>query len=389
MGTRSLPVLAAVALAAAPAPARAGYRLDLPLQYNAFHPVSARSLACGDTRAAIEGLAAVFANPAALAGAEGASGEIGGSALSAFRSHEILDTRPSQLLPATAVAGWGAGGQYLAFGARRAQRATLDFNDPLRPQVRDRLVLALDQLRGGWRIAAGGRARLALALGFDRVTMDWSDQSHRLARAAVNGRAVALGCEADIRQDLTLGLFYRTRTTFEGSTGFDYLDTLRTLELYSIVPSTAGLAGRWQIDTGLRAAGQVDFTSWQSVVVGYVGTLDWHLGLELDVAPWLTLRAGGHSLATPIDPADRDRHPELHGLYFLTAGAGVRWRRLAADLGAATSHPLSGSGNNQNIVAFSLGYAHRPPVAAPPPAPQPEDRPVPEPHDQPSEETGQ
>ncbi|MCU0607326.1 MAG: hypothetical protein MUF78_07905 [Candidatus Edwardsbacteria bacterium] len=386
---RCLPLLALLALAAVPRPARAGYRLDLPLQYNAFHPVSARALGCGDCWAALTGLAPVFANPAALAGGPGPAAEAGGSAVSAFRSHEILGTRASLAVPATLIAGWGAGGQCLAFGARRAQRATLDFDDPRRPQVVERLELNHDQLRGAWRIAAGGSARVGLALGFDRLTMDWADTSHRLAQAAVNSQGFALGCEADVRRDLTLGLFYRARTTFEGSTGFDYLDTLRTLELYSIVPSAAGLTARWQIDSGFAAAGQVEFTAWQAAIDGYVGTLDWHAGLELSVAPWLTLRAGGHSLVSPIDPADRDRHPELHGLYFLTAGAGLRWRRLAADLGAATSHPLSGSGNNQNIVAFSLGYAHRPPAAAAPPAPRPEDRPVPEPHDQPSEETGQ
>lgn len=395
MMMRFLPMLALLVLAAAPRPARAGYQLDLPLQYNAFHPVSARALGCGGCWAAVAGLGSVFGNPAALAGPPGPSGEAGGSAVSAFRSHEILGTRASRAVPAALIAGWGTGGQYLAFGARRAQLATMDFDDPRRPQVVERLELAHQQLRGAWRLAVGGSARVALALGFDRVTFDWADTSHRLAQAAVVSQGFALGCEADVRRDLTLGLFYRARTTFDGSTGFDYLDTLRTLELYSIVPSAAGLAARWQIDSGFAAAGQVEFTAWQAAIDGYVGTLDWHAGLELAVAPWLVLRAGGHSLVSPIDPVDRERHPELHGLYFLTAGAGVRWRRFAADLGAATSHPLSGSGNNQNIVAFSLGYAHRLPAApapaarAAPPAPQAEEQPLPERHDQPSEETGQ
>lgn len=359
MNRRLCLALPLLVLLAGSRPARAGYSLVLPLQYNAYQPVSARALGCGSSWAARAGLGALFANPAALSGSPGISAEVGCSGMSAFRSHDILGTSASWLAPSTVVAGWGTGRQYLALGARRAQRVALEFDDPRRPQTAERMELGLNQLRGAWSIGIADRGRLAVALGFDQAGMDWSDPSHRLARATINSQSFGLGLGADIWSGLSFGLFYGAKTTFTSSTGFDYLDTLRTLELYGTIPSVSGLAMQYQIDTGFTAAGQIEFTGWQSVIDGYVGTVDWHVGLELVAAPWLSLRTGGYSLATPLDPYELERRPDLHDLYFLTAGAGVRYRQLTADLGAATSYPFSGRGQNQNIVAFSLGYAPR------------------------------
>jgi hypothetical protein len=350
-------MLAGAGLVLAAAPVRADYALILPLQYNAYQPVSARALGCGNCWATQAGLGSLFADPAGLSGRPGISAEIGSSGMSAFRSHDILNTRPARMVPSTVIAGWGVRNHYLAFGARRAQRVTLDFSDPRRPQMREQMDLGLDQLRGGWNIGIADVGRLALALGFDRVAVDWSDPSHRLAQASVNSQSFTLGFAADIWRGLSFGLFHAAKTTFDASTGFDYLDTMRTLDIYGTVPSVSGLAARYQLDTGFVATGQLDFTGWSSVIDGYLGTMDWHVGLELEAWRWLTLRAGGYSLATPLDPVSREGRPEFHNLYFLTAGAGVRWWRINADLGAATSYPFSGRGLNQNIVAFSLGYA--------------------------------
>jgi hypothetical protein len=350
-------LLAAFAGSLVPAVPASGYTLILPLQYNAFQPVSARALGCGDCWAMQAGLGSVFAGPAGLAGRPGLSVEAGSSGMSAFRSHAILDTRASRTLPSTVAAGWGTGRQYLALGARRAQRAILDFDDPRRPQAAERMDLGLDQLRGGWSIGIGQRTRLAVALGFDQASMDWTDPSHRLAKAALSGPGYAIGMETEIRSGLSFGLFYLARTRFSGSVAFDYLDTLRTLEVFGTVPSVSGLAARYQLDSGLVATGQLEFTGWSSVIDGYVGTTDWHVGIELEATPWLALRTGGYSLATPIDPGELARLPGFHDLYFVTAGAGVRCWRINADLGLATSYPFSGRGQNQNIVSFSLGYS--------------------------------
>ncbi|MDI6740217.1 MAG: hypothetical protein QME74_07620 [Candidatus Edwardsbacteria bacterium] len=357
MRLRLFLIFGLLVLATGPQPGHADYRLILPLQYNAYQPVSARALGCGNNWATQAGLGSVFANPAALSGGPGISAELGSSSMSAFHSHGIIATGPSTVVPSTVIAGWGVRNNFLAFGARRAQSASLNFHNPLRPQAAERMKLGLNQLRGGWSIGITDLARLGIALGYDQATIDWSDQSRQIVKTSTNSQNYALGFAAEIWRGLSFGLFYASKTNFSSSITFDYFDTIRMKGLIGAKPSVSGLGVRYQIDTGFVAAVQLELTGWQSVSDGYVGTMDWHVGLVIDAARWLTFRAGGYSLATPLDPYELERRPGLHDLYFLTAGAGGCYWRIYADLGVATSYPFSGKGQNQNIVSFSLGYS--------------------------------
>ena len=347
-----------VLLIAGSTTASADYVMILPLQYNAYQPVSARAVGLGDSWGAQPGLAALFANPTALPAAAGIHAELTASGMSAFQSHGIITTEGSSAIPGVIAAGWSVGNNTLAVGLRRAMRAELAFPDPVRPQVAERMAVDIDQARGGWCIRLAGRFRLGLALGYDRAMLDWRDTISQLAHTSITSENYALGCQAEIWRGLDAGLYYQSKTNFDGQTAFTYRDTLRTLRLLGGEPAVTGFTARYQLDSGLVLSGQAELTGWQSVTEGYLGTLDWHFGAELDALPGvLTLRAGAASLLTPLDNPLRQDRPDLHNLYFLTLGAGLRYWRIRADLGVASSYPLSGKGLNQNMVALTLGYS--------------------------------
>jgi hypothetical protein len=303
----------------------------------------------------------VFVDPAALPTDPGIHAELTTTGMSSFRNIGTvgtITTARSGVFPDVIAAGWCVRNNTLALGLRKAVRAELVFPGLVRLQVTERMTLDVDQARGGWSIGLAGRARLGIALGYDRVRMDWRDTGQTLAQTAFNSENYALAGEADIWRGLTVGICYLSRTYFEGETNFLYRDTLQVLYLEGGEPAITGFTVRYQIDTGLVVSGQAELTGWQTVVAGYLGTVDWHVAAEYVLLPGrLMLRAGASSLQSAVDPALREGHPELHNLYFLTAGAGMRYWRINADLGVATSYPLSGKGLNQNIVAFTLGYS--------------------------------
>lgn len=346
--------LATAGLAAAP------YQLRLPLQYDRYLPWSARTLSMGNAAIAEVG-------PLSLFGLPDGAGQIGRwataasvAALSAGRSHVSIESGRTRTYPAAGAVVLRVKGHRLAAGYRRAMEDHLTFPYIYDPRLSNKAQLELDQAVAGWSYSRSGNAAMGLSLSYSRAGFNWGNPD-QLDGIVTGGRAAGYGFSAGISIPLTpevrISLAAATKSELKGTN--DYLPdpAPNDLEISGTVPSRTLASVTYQPDSGLILVAEAVMTGWNAVTQSYEGKLDFRAGGEIRLNDLWALRLGAFTERSPLDALERNLDQSLHDMYFLSAGLGLSWRGLFLDLGAASSRPLSGQGQNQNRWAASLGFS--------------------------------
>ncbi|MDO9027202.1 MAG: hypothetical protein Q7U87_04900 [bacterium] len=335
------------------------YELTLPLQYNYYQPLDAAALGGGHGTILSSGPAALFGNPCRMkTPGTGASAEVSGGFLSDSRSHVLIATRQSLVLPASAVLAWSFGRWGLGLGYAGHMNTEMSFPDQWQPYIQQQAGLTLRQisLGGFYEISREVTAGLALCGGSASIT--WQRGDTLIAQGPARGLNLNAGIEIAISPDLLLFTRVRTECRLDGTA--DYLPEAgdNDLTLYGVVPALSSLGFSYRIDTTTVLAGQIDITGWQNASWDYRGRADFKLGVELQPVPGIyALRLGFFTMGTPLVPQLIQNYPGLKDMYFLTAGQSFRMGEVTFSFSAATSRVFSGDGLKQDILAMSLQYS--------------------------------
>jgi hypothetical protein len=347
-----------VVLAASRVPA-AQYQLRLPLQYDRYLPWSARALGMGGASMAGGGALSLYGLPDGTSQVNRWEAAATATMLSAGRSHVSIESGKTETYPSAMAAAVRLGAHRLAAGYRRALDDHLTFPDVYDPRFINTADLELDQAVVGWSYSNSGNASLGLSLSYNKAEFNWRNPDS-LIGMVTGGRATGYGISAGVTipvtSEMKLSLAAAAKSEIKGTN--DYLPDPAPddLELSGAVPSRTSLALAYRPEPGFTAAAEAVMTGWNGVTQSYEGQIDFHLGAEAQVLPSLTLRLGVFTKMSPLDNLERRLNQSLHDLYFLSVGLGLSWRGFLLDLGGASSRPLSGLGQNQNILAATVGY---------------------------------
>lgn len=349
--------LALLAQAGAPA---AQYQLRLPLQYDRYLPWSARALSMGNAAIAEVGALSLFGLPdrTSQVGCWEATASV--AALSAGRSHVSIESGQTKTYPSVMAAVVRRGGHRLAAGYRRAMEDHLSFPDVYDPLVSDQADIVLDQAVAGWSYSTSGNASLGLGLCFNRAEFDWGGPNRpegMVIGGRASGYAFSAGITIPVTPEVKVSLSASTKSEIKGTADFiPDPATADDLELSGAIPSRTTAAVSYRPDPGFTAVAEASMAGWNTVTQSYEGKLDLGAGAEIRLTDILDLRLGAFTKRSPLDDLERRLDPSLQDMYYLSAGLGFSWRGLSFDLAGAGSRPLSGAGQNQNILAATAGF---------------------------------
>ena len=342
--------------------AHAQHQMVLPLQYNGYHPASARSLALGNCQSENLGPSACFGNPAEL-GADGRWGAgASGCYLSGTRSHIGLESRGSAAFPSMVALAGGWRSVAIAAGYRQAQAAEMARPNLWRPYQRDRAQLELWQLGIGASVPLGNSLRLGSAVSRSAVRFQW--QGPDGSPVYVDGSATGFGIDAGIQftfaEDWDVLGTVSTKTDIRGSSDFLPDAGGGEIELFGAIPPRTKVALRYRAEPDFTVCAEAELTGWQATSWAYTSRVDYRAGAELlFLGGRAAARLGAFTLCSPLEEADRTLDPGLHDMYFISCGGGLSISYLQLDIAAASSRPLSGDGLNQNIVVASVNVHFR------------------------------
>lgn len=341
---------------AAGAASAAGYQLRLPLQYDRYLPWSARSLGMGGAEAAGGGALSLFGHPDRTCVPGRWEAAFTASGLSSGSSHVSIQSERTPALPAAAAGSLRLGGHRLSLGWRRAMDDRISFPDVQDPLLEDRAELALDQVSFGWAYSAGGNASLGMALTYARAGFEWQGPERPYARGRAAGYGFSAGLTIPVTSEIKLSVSAAAKSEIEGTADFQPDPEPGDLELSGAIPSRTAAALEYRPETGLVLAAEAAMTGWNGVTLSYEGLLDLHLGVEARIFEGLFLRLGAFTRNSPLDEYERRLDPALQDMYLLAAGLGLSWRGFHLDLGVASSRPLSGGGQSQDMAAATVGF---------------------------------
>ncbi len=343
-----------VVLAAAGLPA-AQYQLRLPLQYDRYLPWAARTLGMGGAAVASEGVLSLFCLPDRTSQAGRWEAAASAAVLSAGRSHVSIESGQTKTYPSAMAAAVRLGAHRLAAGYRRAMEDHLSFPDVYDPMVSDHADLVLDQTAAGWSYSTSGNASLGLGLSYYRAKFDWGGPnrpSGMVAGGVASGYAFSAGITIPLTPEVKVSLAASTKSEIKGMADFiPDPSAADDLELSGAVPSRTTAAVSYRPDSEFRAVAEASLAGWNAATQSYEGKLDLGAGAEIRLTGFMDLRLGAFTKCSPLDDLERRLDQSLQDMYFLSAGLGFSWRGLCLDIGAASSRPFSGSGQNQNILA--------------------------------------
>lgn len=348
-----------VVLAAAGLPA-AQYQLRLPLQYDRYLPWSARSLGMGGAAAASGGALSLFGLPDRTSQVHCWEAAASVAALSAGRSHVSIESGQTKTYPSAMAAAVRLGAHRLAAGYRRAMEDHLTFPDVYHPPLSNIADLELDQAVVGWSYSNSGNASLGLSLSYNKAKFNWRNPN-LLEGIVTGGRATGYGISAGVSIPVTpevkVSLAAAPKSELKATN--DYLPDPAPddLVLSGAVPSRTSVAVLYRPEPGFEAVAEAVMTGWNAVTQSYEGKIDLHLGAEVRLIGPLDLRLGAFTRRSPLDGLERRLDQSLQDMYLLSAGLGFSWRGLSFDLAGASSRPLSGQGQNQNILAATAGFS--------------------------------
>lgn len=348
-----------VVLATDGAPA-AQYQLRLPLQYDRYLPWSARALGMGGAAAASGGALSLFGLPDRSSQVKRWEAAASVAALSAGQSHVSIESGQTKTYPSAMAAAVRLGAHRLAVGYRRAMEDHLTFPDVYHPPLSNIADLELDQAVVGWSYSKSGNASLGISLSYNKAEFNWRNPD-LLEGIVTGGRATGYGISAGISVPVTpevrISLAAATKSEIKGIV--DYIPDPAInddLELSGAIPSRTSVAVDYRPEPDFALTAEAVMTGWNSVTQAYEGKIDLHLGAEVRLIGPLDLRLGAFTKRSPLDDLERQLNQSLQDMYFLSAGLGLSWRGLCLDIGAASSRPLSGPGQNQNILTSTVGF---------------------------------
>jgi hypothetical protein len=139
-------------------------------------------------------------------------------------------------------------------------------------------------------------------------------------------------------------------TEFKPDSGSD-------LELYGMVPALSSFGVSYMVDSGFTVAGQIDITGWQNVSWDYAGRADLKFSALWQVIPeGYSVGLGFFTMRTPLEEIQIGNYPELHHMYFISAGQSFIVGNFTLAVGGATSRLFSRPGLKQDMLALSLEY---------------------------------
>lgn len=348
------------AVLAAPVAPAAQYQLRLPLQYDRYLPWSARALGMGGAAMASGGAMSLFGLPDRTSRVQCWEAAASVAALSAGRSHVSIESGQTKTYPSATAASVRLGAHRLSAGYRRAMEDHLSFPDVYDPLVSDQADLVLDQAVAGWSYSTSGNASLGLSLSYYRARFDWGDPNwieDIVTGGLASGYAFSGGITIPVTPEVKVSLAASTKSEIKGTADFipDPAST-EDLEISGAVPSKTTAAVSYRPDPGFTVVAEASMAGWNAVTQSYEGKLDLGAGAEIRLTGFMDLRLGAFSKRSPLDGLERRLDQSLQDMCFLTAGLGFSWRGLCLDVGAAGSRPLSGQGQNQNILAATAGF---------------------------------
>lgn len=337
------------------------YLLVLPFQHNYYQPIDAKALGQGNGLDFVHGAAALFGNPARIAGQGRYQLMMSASNLSGGRSSLSVSTGGSPALPSTAAVRIKWGVNDFALGWRKAMDANLRFPDVLDPEIIDRAGLSLEQYAAGWSLSAIKNFTLGISVTLTRFDFTWDGPAGPLAEGRGTAPGFSAGMSADLGQDFFFSAGFKSKTKLSCYTTF-YGDSLRDqLKLAGAIPPTSWLSIAYTPEPGFEAHAGMELTGWHLVSSGYLEQMDYHLGCRIELIEGrLDALAGSYSLRHPLDSYLRRYDPHLQDLYFLTGGLACRFGPVKLVCSGATSYPLSGKGLNQNLLSAGIEYQVQP-----------------------------
>ncbi len=337
------------------------YLLVLPFQHNYYQPIDAGVLGQGNGLDFAQGAAALFGNPAGIAGRGRYQLAMSASNLSAGRSSLSVSTGGSPALPSTAAGRFQWGAHNFALGWRRAMKTDLSFPDVLDPDAVDQAQLSLEQYSAGWSLSAIKNFSLGLSVSLTRFALVWDGPDGRLAEGRGTAPGFSAGISSDLGQDFFFSAGLKSKTEMSCYTAFAGDTASNRLKLSGAVPQTGWLSIAYTPEPGFEAHGGLELTGWHLVSSGYLEQMDYHLGCRIELIEGrLDAMAGSYSLRHPLDPYLRRYDPYLQDMYFLSGGLACRLGPLKLVCSGATSRPLSGKGMNQNVISAGIEYQAQP-----------------------------
>ncbi len=337
------------------------YLLVLPLQYNYYQPPDPQGLALGNGLDNISGAAAAFGNPAKLAVPDRYQVMISAGYLSDGRSSPAIVTEGSSALPSTAAGMFKWKANNFALGYRQAMKVGIIFPDMRDPEIIDRADLCLNQLALAWSFSGIKNLSLGVCLTWTQFDFKWYGPTTELAA----GRGSAPGFSAGLLADLGPGVYFsagfKSKTELSCITQFYGDSTGSELKMAGAIPQIGWMSFKYQPEPGLEIFAGMEMTGWHLISSGYLEQMDYHLGCSLElINNRLEAYLGSYSLKHPLDSYLRRYDPYLQNMYFITAGLGCRLGPVKLICSAATSHPFSGKGLNQNLLSAGIVYQDHP-----------------------------
>jgi hypothetical protein len=334
----------------------AEYELIMPLQYNRYQPLSAEILGAANGGALASGPVSLFDNPARLFAKEGISAVAGSSFISGNQSHVLIRTGQSLALPGSGAAVFQKGRYCLGFGLLEPMDMNMSYPDQWQPAWDYGVSLSVMQASLGAAYELNPGMKAGISLNYLWSDISWSKADTSVVQGRADGTSINAGIVIGISPEFSIFTRIRTEGKLQGFTEFKP-DPGSSLELYGMVPALSSLGAVYQVDTGLTVAGQLDITGWQNVSWDYAGRPDLRLAALWQVVPgeyWLSL--GFFTMRTPLDAYQISNYPDLHDMYFISAGQSFEIGQVKLSLAGATSRLFSRSGLNQDMLALSLEY---------------------------------